>query len=59
MADVRSSFSIEAADAKKGLTLGELKKLLATLEEHSEADDDAPIKVKVGWKSQITRIEIG
>jgi hypothetical protein len=57
--EVRSNFSIEAKDPKKGLTYGELKKLLATLEEHSEADDDAPIKVRVGWKSQITRIDIG
>ncbi|MFG2923901.1 hypothetical protein ACGFYA_20630 [Streptomyces sp. NPDC048305] len=56
---MRSSFSIEAEDQKTGLTYGELKKLLAILEEHSEAEDDAPIKVKVGWKSQITRIEIG
>lgn len=57
--DVRSSFSVEAQDPKGGLTYGELRKLLAVLEEHSEAEDDAPIKVKVGWKSQITRIEIG
>ncbi|MEU0344223.1 hypothetical protein ABZ092_36110 [Streptomyces bobili] len=56
---MRSSFSVEAQDPKGGLTYGELRKLLAVLEEHSEAEDDAPIKVKVGWKSQITRIEIG
>jgi hypothetical protein len=59
MADVRSKFDLEAADKKGGLTYGELKKLLVALEENSEADDDAPIKVKVGWKSQITHIEIG
>jgi hypothetical protein len=57
--EVASSFKIDAKDPKKGLTYGELKKLLAAVEEHSDADDDAPIKVKVGWKSQITRIEIG
>lgn len=54
-----STFSIKAADQKGGLTLGELKKLLATVEDSSDAEDGAPIKVKVGWKSQITEISIG
>ncbi|AXQ62405.1 hypothetical protein ACF1AX_21490 [Streptomyces sp. NPDC014802] len=58
MSEVRSRFALEATD-KGGLTYGELKKLLATIEDASDVDDDAPIRVKVGWKSQILKIEIG
>ncbi|MEU9605442.1 hypothetical protein [Streptomyces sp. NPDC048057] len=58
MNNVRSRFALETT-SKNGLTYGELKKLLATIEDASEVDEDAPIRVKVGWKSQITKIEIG
>ncbi|MGW6600588.1 hypothetical protein [Streptomyces sp. NPDC055036] len=47
----------EAADGKVGLTLGELRGLLNAVD--ASADDDTPIKVRVGWRSQITRIEVG
>ncbi|ATI18781.1 hypothetical protein SEA_DAUDAU_80 [Streptomyces phage Daudau] len=54
---ITATFKTEAADAKGGLTLGELRKLLDAVDEN--APDDAPIRVKVGWRSQITNIEIG
>ncbi|MFJ6183749.1 hypothetical protein [Streptomyces sp. NPDC092295] len=54
---ITTTVRAEAADEKRGLTLGELRKLLEAVD--PSADDDTPIRVRVGWRSQITRIEIG
>jgi hypothetical protein len=54
---INVTHSTKADDPKGGLTLGELRKLLEAVDE--SADDAAPIKVKVGWKSQITEITVG
>ncbi|WP_405799493.1 hypothetical protein [Streptomyces sp. NBC_01506] len=54
---ITTTVKTDAADGKVGLTLGELRKLLDAVD--PSADDDTVIKVRVGWRSQIARIEIG
>lgn len=50
---VTSEISVEAIDQKLGLTLGELKQLIAACD---GADDTTEIKVRVNFKSGIRKI---
>ncbi|WP_436739945.1 hypothetical protein [Streptomyces sp. BBFR102] len=54
---IMRKFSTRATDEKGGLTLGELRKLLEAAGD--DAPDDAQVRVRTGWKSQVTQIEIG
>lgn len=47
----------KAADEKVGLTLIELEELLDAVPDG--VDGGTKVRVKVGWRSQITHIEIG
>lgn len=55
MADVTAAVKA-TADDKNGLTLGDLRKLIEAAE---NLDDTASVRVKVGWKSQLTEMRIG
>lgn len=54
---ITGTHKTEAADKKLGLTLIELEELLDSIPDG--VDGDTRVRVSVGWKSQITRIEIG
>ncbi|QDP44279.1 hypothetical protein KGG70_gp05 [Streptomyces phage Celia] len=55
MATVDTSVKIKSDD-KTGLTLGDLRKLI---EEAKDLDDSSTVKVTVGWRSQLTSMQVG
>lgn len=56
---VRTTTSVRAtaADAKAGMTVGELQAFTAACA-RADVDTTRPVKVRVGYRSQITSVEV-